>query len=212
MKFDLIIYDFDGTLYDTEPGLRAIMKQMLEHFGYNLENYSLRSFIGPPMEWSLANIVGVPEEKVAEMIAYFRPNYQASALEHLVFFDGILPMLYDLDKKGIQQSIASLKFKPLLEKIIAKAKLEELFVSVEGHHPESPRDKAALIRHVLSEVPAKNPIMIGDRYFDLDGAQEVGIPFLGVGYGYAQLDGELDSSDYWFATVAELHEFLQKHT
>ncbi|NIZ19838.1 HAD hydrolase-like protein [Entomospira culicis] len=211
-KFDLIIYDFDGTLYDTRPGLHKILRQMLAEFGFNPDGYDLKEFVGPPMEWSLANIVGAAPDVVTQMIVYFRPRYQESALEHLIFFDGIMPMLEEFKQAGKKQAIASLKFRPSLDKILEVASIGHLFDAVAGYYPDAPETKAQLMRTVIEATGAKAPIMVGDRHFDLTGAQEVGVPFIGVGYGYARDMAELAEGDYWVATVAELHQFLAQHT
>jgi phosphoglycolate phosphatase len=211
-KFDLLIYDFDGTLYDTRPGLHGVLHQMLTQFGFDPSQHDLKEFVGPPMEWSLAHTVGAPADLVPQMIAYFRPRYQEAALDNLVFFDGILPLLDEMAAKGIEQSVASLKFKPSLTALIAKANLDSRFSVVAGYLPDAPQSKAELISSVLQQSKAKNPLMIGDRYFDLDGAKEAGVPFLGVGYGYAKDDAELSASDYFVADVPALVSFLRQHT
>ncbi|NIZ47142.1 HAD hydrolase-like protein [Entomospira nematocerorum] len=207
-RWDLIIYDFDGTLYDTRPGLERVLHQTLQTFGFDPEQYVLKDFIGPPMEWSLEHTVGASTSMISEMLDYFRPRYQDAALEHLVFFDGALALLEELQTKKIKQAVASLKFFPLLSRIIEEMHISGRFEVIVGHEPQQPRTKTELIMHVLETVPAKNPIMIGDRYFDLVGAKNVGIPFVGVDYGYARDADELAESTYRVQDIHALRSLL----
>ncbi|NIZ40353.1 HAD hydrolase-like protein [Entomospira entomophila] len=207
-RWDLIIYDFDGTLYDTRPGLERVLHQTLRTFGFDPDQYTLKDFIGPPMEWSLEHTVGAPASMIQEMLDYFRPRYQEAALEHLVFFDGALALLEELQAKKIKQAVASLKFSPLLSRIIQEVEITDQFEVIAGHDPQQPRTKTELIRHVLEQIPAKNPIMIGDRHFDLVGAQNVGIPFIGADYGYANDGDELANSTYRVKDIQELRQLL----
>lgn len=211
-KFDLIIYDFDGTLYDTRPGLHGVLSKTLNEFGFDFNKYNLEDFVGPPMEWSLENIVGAPKDIVPKMIAYFRPLYQHSALKNLVFFDGSLDMLRTFNFKKVKQAIASLKFSLSLNKILEEADIYGLFDAVAGYDPSNPKTKAELMRDVIEKTQSTRPVMIGDRSFDLEGAQILGIPFVGVQYGYARDEEELGSSDFLVSSIAELYALLEAYT
>jgi phosphoglycolate phosphatase len=207
-SFNLVIFDFDGTLYDTKPGMRSVLCATLAKFGFDPLVYNLNEFVGPPLEWSLEHIVGANPAQVQAMVADYRPKYHQSMLEHLVFFEGIVPLLHHLYGYGIILAIASLKLNPAIDGLLTAAKLKHLFSCIADYNLEFKPSKADLIAKVKSTYPDKHAIMIGDRSFDLEGAQLTNTPFVGVGFGYARDEHELAGSTYFAPTVAHLATLL----
>ncbi len=209
-NFDLVIFDFDGTLYDTKPGMRSVLSATLQRFGFNPEDYNFSEFVGPPLAWSLEHIVGATPEHVLAMEADYRPKYHQNMLDHLVFFEGIIPLLHRLHSYGITLAIASLKLNPAIDKLLTAANLKHLFGCVADYNLEFKPSKADLIAKVKRTYPDKHALMIGDRSFDLEGAQLTGTPFVGVGFGYARDEHELAASTYHAPTVADLASLLNE--
>ena len=90
--------------------------------------------------------------------------------------------------------------------------LSEVFDVIAGATPDPASSKATVIREALTLLEARgvdtsHPVIIGDSIWDVRGAQEAGIPVIGVGWGYATEDG-LDEADAVCETVEELRSFI----
>ena len=90
--------------------------------------------------------------------------------------------------------------------------LSEVFDVIAGATPDPASSKATVIREALTRLEARgvdtsHPVIIGDSIWDVRGAQEAGIPVIGVGWGYATEDG-LDEADAVCETVEDLRAFI----
>lgn len=90
--------------------------------------------------------------------------------------------------------------------------LSSIFGVVAGATPDPSSSKATVIREALTRLEAmgadiSHPVLVGDSIWDVRGAQEAGIPVIGVGWGYATEDG-LDDADAVCETVEDLRTFI----
>ena len=103
MGYDIkaVLFDLDGTVMDTSEGILVSIKDTIIHFGYEmLPDSELCTFIGPPIEWSFEEKLGVPKEKIKEVAAYFRDRYSNHNLLLATPYEGMFEFLKFLTLKN----------------------------------------------------------------------------------------------------------------
>lgn len=180
---------------------------------YNLpipDDQRLRTYVGPPLWYSFSDL-GYEGELLANLVSGYRARYQAHYLDPEPF-PGVIELLHDLHRAGIPLATATSKQAPMALAQMEYLGLSEVFDVIAGATPDPASSKATVIREALTRLEARgvdtsHPVIIGDSIWDVRGAQEAGIPVIGVGWGYATEDG-LDEADAVCETVEELRSFI----
>ena len=174
------------------------------------DDQRLRTYVGPPLWYSFSDL-GYEGELLANLVSGYRARYQAHYLDPEPF-PGVIELLHDLYRAGIPLATATSKQAPMALAQMAHLGLSEVFDVIAGATPDPGSSKATVIREALTRLEARGvdtslPVIIGDSIWDVRGAQEAGIPVIGVGWGYATEDG-LDEADAVCETVEELRSFI----
>ena len=174
------------------------------------DDQRLRTYVGPPLWYSFSDL-GYEGELLAHLVSGYRARYQAHYLDPEPF-PGVIELLHDLHRAGIPLATATSKQAPMALAQMAHLGLSEVFDVIAGATPDPASSKATVIREALTRLEARgvdtsHPVIIGDSIWDVRGAQEAGIPVIGVGWGYATEDG-LDEADAVCETVEELRSFI----
>ena len=93
-----ILFDLDGTLSDSGPGIMASVSHALKHFGIEGDPKILRTLIGPPLHESFPLHFGFDEEKTAEAIRIYRQHFHDHGFFQNEVYPGIPELLEDLLK------------------------------------------------------------------------------------------------------------------
>ena len=195
-KYKLIIFDLDGTLADTSPGIlnsiRYVQKMM------NLPEITLEqmySHVGPPMEESYNRNFGLTGEKLKQAVSYHKEYAIKQGYKEIKLYKGIPVLLTELKKYGCKTAIATLKAHTTAMRIFESLNLSDKFDIIKGVDIHSPMTKAQILEYCLDKTntPKEKAILIGDSAYDAIGAQEVGIDFLGITYGFGfKTKGDVD--------------------
>lgn len=174
------------------------------------DDQRLRTYVGPPLWYSFSEL-GYEGELLAHLVSGYRARYQAHYLDPEPF-PGVIELLHDLHRAGIPLATATSKQAPMALAQMEHLGLSEVFDVIAGATPDPASSKATVIREALTRLEARgvdtsHPVIIGDSIWDVRGAQEAGIPVIGVGWGYATEDG-LDEADAVCETVEELRSFI----
>ena len=174
------------------------------------DDQRLRTYVGPPLWYSFSDL-GYEGELLAHLVSGYRARYQAHYLDPEPF-PGVIELLHDLHRAGIPLATATSKQAPMALAQMEHFGLSEVFDVIAGATPDPASSKATVIREALTRLEARgvdtsHPVIIGDSIWDVRGAQEAGIPVIGVGWGYATEDG-LDEADAVCETVEELRSFI----
>ena len=174
------------------------------------DDQRLRTYVGPPLWYSFSDL-GYEGELLAHLVSGYRARYQAHYLDPEPF-PGVIELLHDLHRAGVPLATATSKQAPMALAQMEHLGLSEVFDVIAGATPDPASSKATVIREALTRLEARgvdtsHPVIIGDSIWDVRGAQEAGIPVIGVGWGYATEDG-LDEADAVCETVEELHSFI----
>lgn len=210
----LVIFDLDGTLTDSAPGVVAGFRHALATVGAEVPDGDLAAMaVGPPMHESLA-AMGLGD-RVEEAISAYRADYTSRGWAMNALFDGIADLLADLRTAGVRLAVATSKVEHTAIRILDHFELSDHFEVIAGASMDGVRaTKAEVLAHALAQLhPLPDTVlMVGDRSHDVAGAAEHGIPTVVVGWGY----GGGDAIDYESAeppvshveTVADLREVL----
>ena len=192
--YKYIIFDFDGTINNTSPGIYATFTTVLNHFGIDASKIDLSRHIGPPLSDSYTHLVG--SDKCEEAIKLHKQVYaDNNALYNSFLYDGIVEVLDRLyDSSKFTLAIASSKYEPHAYESLAYHKIAKYFSFVYGQ-----TDKRGFKEEVLRQLIDDNGferdkcLMIGDTLHDVDGAHANGIDVVAVTYGFGKVE-ELKNS------------------
>lgn len=209
-----ILFDLDGTLTNPKEGITKCVQYALDAFGIHEPNLDkLIPFIGPPLLQSFQEFYGFTPEDAVTAVKKYRERFSTIGLYENFPYPGIAPMLQQLQAQGKTLAVASSKPTVFVKQILEKFELSQYFASIEGSNLDGTRtDKKEVISAVLQNFnnpPMEQLLMVGDRKYDVIGAKELGLPCVGVRFGFAA-PGELESSGaiYIAQTVADLHQYL----
>ncbi len=213
MRARLAIFDLDGTLLDTSPGILESVRYAAEKLGYPpLPQEQLLTFIGPPLKDSFMRCWGCDEEEAERLTAAYREHYRGGALLYAEPYEGIAGVLGALRQAGMQLAVATNKPQAFSERILRHFELDRCFHVIHGADFEGHLTKADLIRLCAADLGTApgDCVMVGDTAHDARGAEEAGVPFLAVTYGFGFRRGEGVSFPYIGIadTPSELREFL----
>ena len=213
MKYKYLFFDLDGTLSNTLEGVTNAAVYNFEKLGEPLSDKSVvRSFIGPPLQYSFEVLCGYPKEKADTAIEYFREYYEKSGWRECELFDGIRELLAELKSAGYKLAVATSKSEIFARPLLDMLGVGEFFDFVAGSDDSIGRSsKSDVISYALDtlSISASDALMIGDTKFDIEGANQVGLDSLGVLYGFGSRESlEREGAKYIVETIFNLKEFL----
>ena len=210
MNYDAIIFDLDGTITESAPGIMKSSAYALEQMQKPVPGEDvLRKFVGPPLHKSFMDFCGLTDEEAQIAVAKYRERHTVIGWKEANVYEGILPMLLSLKKNGAYIALASSKPQPLCVKTLEYFGILPLFDKVVGPDFQNRSgEKEFLIRSALPEN-YKNACMVGDRKFDIEGAKKAGVTAIGVGYGYGSREELVESGcDLYAESVDDLANAL----
>ncbi|MCO7136371.1 HAD hydrolase-like protein [[Clostridium] leptum] len=212
-RYEAVLFDLDGTITDSQEGIIKCVQFALQSLGIEEKDVSrLKSFIGPPLWDTFQLLYHLSDQKTDEAVDKYRQRFRVTGIYENRLYDGIQPLLEHLKKQGVKLAIASTKPLVFVEEVLRYFGIAPLFDAVCGTAlDKADSDKSPLIRDALFKlnVPADRAVMIGDRRYDMEGARSVGVPSIGVLYGYGSKDELLSAGAGQLAqSVTELKELL----
>lgn len=188
-EYNYYLFDFDGTLCDTTEGIFKSILYSLECYGITeTDMEKLNFFVGPPLFVGYKETYGVSDEDAHWLIEKYRERYREKAAEESSIYDGIKELLAALKSKGKKIAIASSKPRIFVEEISAYHGIDKYIDFISAEELKSTHSsKKELINACLSffNNPDKSEvIMIGDRFYDIDGAKAAGVDSAGAVYGF----------------------------
>ncbi|MBB3676824.1 HAD hydrolase-like protein [Modestobacter versicolor] len=189
----LVLFDLDGTLVDSTPGIWASIRVAAAQLGLpEPTEGQLRSMVGPPLQDGFAGAFGLTGEDVGRAVAAYRAHYAAGAMFDAHVYPGIPELLAGLRAGGAVLAVATSKPEPFAVRILEHAGLLAAFDSVHGATMDGAvRHKDQVVAAALAAHPdGADPVLVGDRSHDVLGARAHGLPCIGAGWGPAP-PGEL---------------------
>lgn len=188
-RYDVVLFDLDGTLTDPGEGITNSVAYALKKFGIEVpERRELYGFIGPPLSESFARYFGLKGDQITQAIAWYREYYRPYGVHENLLYDGVEEMLKCLHDSGKTILLATSKPEMFARQILEHFELDRYFHYIAGATLDGTRDhKADVIRYALecaNVTPGEHIIMVGDRSYDVIGARLCGLDAVGVLSGY----------------------------
>ncbi len=181
-----ILFDLDGTLSDSGPGIIRCVQLALAHFGLPVpEADKLRVCVGPPLRDSFLRF-GVQEAQVEEAVEVYRKHYLAEGQYENIPYPGIADLLKRLMADGHRLFVATSKPEQMSIDILTRFGLASYFDIICGASNDGVRNtKDEVIAYLLAKLEQQGDlVMVGDTIYDVLGAKAHGIPTVAVAWGY----------------------------
>lgn len=209
-----ILFDFDGTVFDSAEGITKSVQYALGKMGISAETSELMCFAGPPLNEMFSLRYGMDDAQASKAVEYYRERYTPIGWEECTPFDGMHELMHRLHEKGAKLAIATSKPRRFAEKILEKYDMRGDFDLVCGSEFDGTRgQKWEVIEYALNTfgISPDEAIMVGDRKYDVIGAKKCGVECVGVRFGYAE-PGELEREGavYVARNADDLYEFLTR--
>ena len=196
-KYKYYLFDLDGTISESALGIRESLENAIKSMGKplpNLDDYTL--YIGPPLLDTFRNICHFNEEESARGVEIYREYYNTKGKLVNKLYDGIDRVLAELKNSGAKLAVCSSKYEKFAEEITELLGVHDMFDAICGSTLDGSR---------------KDTVMIGDTWFDTKGARLCGVDFVGVEYGYGDLESmKKEGGRVFVKTTAELLDVLTK--
>lgn len=199
--FTAVLWDLDGTIADSAPGIVDAIAKMLDNFGLPIPSYDeLLSYVGPPILDSFRKNGLDDAVELNHAMETYRDYYRESGEMASVPYPGVLDLIRDLRAAGIPQSTATSKPEPsatrILEHFGVAGELDFITGATEDESRSAKKDVVAEALRRLGEagVDLSNVLMIGDRIHDVEGSAANGVPCCYVTWGYGRLGEERGAS------------------
>ena len=185
-----IIFDFDGTIADTSPGIISCLEETFREMGIGIPE-NMGRFIGPPLIPAMMEFCGIDKETAEQALLTYRVHYKDHGMYDAYLYDGIRDSLAALCEKGHKLYIGTSKPESFARAMLEALGVAEFFTEICGAIMDTKRNRKADVLAELFRRAGANPeeeagmwYMVGDRVYDAEGAAEFGIPCIGVLWGF----------------------------
>jgi len=214
-RFDLVVFDWDGTLFDSTASIVRCIQDACRDVGAAVPSDADAAYvIGLGLHDALRHAApSLPSERYAELGHRYRHHYLARQHE-LSLFDGTLEMLGALKARNQLLAVATGKGRQGLNDALAHARLRGVFDATRTADETASKPHPRMLLELMDEldVPPERTLMIGDTTHDLQLAANAGTACVAVAYGAhepAQLAGHEPLAVAH--STRELHEWLLRH-
>ena len=214
-QFDLIVFDWDGTLFDSTALIARCIQAACADLGTRVPSDRDASYvIGMGLIEALAHAAPeLPPERYRELADRYRHHY-FGAQHEIVFFDGTLEMLKSLKDRKHLLAVATGKSRRGLDDVLHTSALKGLFDATRTADETASKPDPRMLLELMDElqVDPHRTLMIGDTTHDLQLAANAGVARIGVSYGAHDHNAFGEFSPLHVAhSVADLNAWLARH-
>lgn len=211
-QFDLIAFDWDGTLFDSTAIItRAIQLAVVDVGGKEPSAQDAAYVIGLGLTQALAHAApDIPPQRYRELGQRYQYHY-ARHQNDLCLFDGVLPLLVELKQRQHWLAVATGKSRQGLDEALTLAQLQGVFDSSRTADQTASKPDPRMLHELMQEfgVEPHRILMVGDTTHDLQMARNAGCASVGVSYGAHDCAAFEPLEPRFVAhSVAELHAWL----
>lgn len=213
-KYDVVLFDLDGTLTDTLADLRNSVNYALGKFGFpERSTDEIRSFVGNGVRKLIYRSVpdNTSNEIAEKCLEIFKEHYKNNSCVETKPYDGIIPMLEELKKREIKTAVVTNKIHAAAADIVEFFFGEFVDVTigqVETMKPKPAPDGIFLALEKLG-TSKKNAIYVGDSEVDCVTAHNAGIPCIGVTWGFREREViEANGAEYIIEKTEEIFNII----
>ncbi len=212
--FTTVLFDLDGTIVDSAPGITASLAYTFEQLGLPVPSPTeLVAYVGPPILDSFRDLAGFTPQQSQEALEIYRQHYFESGVFDATVYPGVEGVLKAIHGSSLALSLATSKPEYPAKIILEHFGLLKYFDVITGASDDEVRSsKADVVAEALERLKAfgadlSRPVLVGDRSHDVEGAAMHRVPTIFVRWGYgspAEEVGTIGVAD----TAAELLDLL----
>jgi phosphoglycolate phosphatase len=208
MEKKLVIFDLDGTLFQTHlTSVQAAQRALSDCRLPQLDTEVITSFFGETMDVFCSGIAPDADAKTKNELADKIRSYERILIaERGKLYEGVGELLGTLKQEGFTLAICSNGSRNYVQTVLAACKISEYFKHIKSR--DSASNKSEMIHDLLHEVQPALAVAVGDRRHDFYAARENRIPSIGVGYGYG--GEETNHADYKISKVNDIISIIKK--
>ncbi|MBX3195808.1 MAG: HAD hydrolase-like protein [Microbacteriaceae bacterium] len=189
--YTAVLFDLDGTIVDSAPGITASLAAMFAQMGLPIPTPAeLLAYVGPPLMDSFRELAGFDEATAARALSVYRPIYHDRGVYDARVYPGLDRTVWEIHDSDLVLSLATSKPETPARMVLKHFGLLPAFDELAGASDDEVRSKKAdVVAEALRRLSAdgadlSRPVMVGDRSIDVQGAAEHGIPTIFVSWGY----------------------------
>ncbi len=189
MIYSTVLFDLDGTLIQSGPGIFAAVKAVMRDMDLSeLPEAKLHAMVGPPLADGFRDVLGIPEDRLQEAMVRYRKKAETVGLDLIFPYPGVPELLSSLKDAGAVVGVVTSKITPTATAHLQRFGLAPWIDYIRGGFPGGSADKLLLLETAILELgaPKETTVMVGDRRFDLEAAAAAGVNSIGVLYGYGE--------------------------
>jgi phosphoglycolate phosphatase len=189
--YTCVLFDLDGTIADSAPGITACLAQTFEQLGMPIPSPAkLLEFVGPPILESFEELAGMTPVEATAALAIYRGHYLEHGVGNVSIYPGLADVLRRIHESPMALSLATSKPESLARMALTSLGVIQYLDVLTGASEDEVRSaKADVVAEALVRLRAigadvSRPVMIGDRSYDVEGAAAHGVPTIFVEWGY----------------------------
>lgn len=217
-NYSHILFDFDGTLFDTAPGIYQSMQHVCNYYKLPYGETEFKKMIGPSLKESFTTIFHLPESEVPKAIDVYREYYSVKGMFECNPYPGVFELIEKLRNINKKILVATSKPEVYTKEILKRKGKLDLFDFVAGADlgEQKRYEKIHVLEYLLDENnlhdKKSNCLMIGDRKYDVNGAHMAGIKCAGILWGFGnRQEFEECSADYILETPDDVWKLLNNN-
>ena len=187
-----VLFDLDGTVTDSFEGITNCVCYALDSFGIHISDKTeLACFIGPPLFEQFKFFAKFNDREAEKAVKKYRERYSVTGWKKCKLAEGTEELLQNLKKRGKTVALATCKPEKYAKMILDYFNISEYFDFIGGAELDIKGriDKYDVIDYVISnlkinKINRSKTVMVGDTFYDIDGAKSAGIASIGVLFGY----------------------------
>lgn len=216
MSIQHVIFDLDGTLIDSSRSILQSFESAFLVTGIQAIRPFTPEIIGPPLIPTLKMLSGLNDEVLLKRLAEaFKAEYDSHAYQLATVFEGVEPMLAQLQAEGKQLYIATNKRILPTHKIMQYLNWSQYFTEVYALDYFTPAvpNKAEMVTRIIAahQLPITQTAFVGDRVEDGQAASANHLPFAMVTWGYLDTSmGDMPADWQQCTSPSQLLDYLRK--
>lgn len=215
MHIENIIFDLDGTLVDSLPGIEYACHHAIDSVCPNRGSFELRPFIGPPIRDIFCRVFpDIDSNELESLVKEFRKIYDEVGWEKTLLFDDVQATLIELENLNIQNYLVTNKNKLPTEKILDLLNIRNCFAEIVCPDSVTPafQSKSDAMAYLINknDLDHEKVLSVGDTSFDQAAATTCGIPFAAAYYGYGHYEKNSVFTNFRINKMSDIIKIVRK--
>lgn len=210
-NIELVIFDWDGTLFDSVGQIVASLQYAAQQFEQPLTDDAAKSIIGLGLPEVMQILFPQVPDLQQDILQCYADHYVANSKGD-AWFSGVAELLADLKQQGIKLAVATGKSRKGLDRVLSQTNSHQIFDITRAASETKSKPDPLMLQEILAElgVAVECAIMVGDTSYDLEMAENLNMPRIGVSYGVHSIETLQQYQPLMIAhNVQDLHAYLQ---